>query len=374
MLYIHIPYCHHKCTYCAFFSVARGRNVDEYIDAVCKELNERSTNNPVRTVYFGGGTPTVLSVNQLDRAVGVIRDNFDLSQLEEATIEANPENLVPEYLEGLAKMNFFNRISVGIQSFSDNELKMLNRAHTSTQAFNAVRNIADAGFDNVSIDLMMGLPHPYSVGIQHSLNRLDELLHLGVIKHLSCYELTVEPGTMLERQLKMKRLQICEDDELAFQYDCLMKWCGENGFEQYEVSNFCKPGFHSRHNSRYWNRTPYIGIGAAAHSFDGCCRRWNKADIEGYIRGADNGSIPYEKELLTPADAFNEYIMTALRTVRGIDKTMLASLVSASCLSDFQLKIKKFISMRLVTESDTHYAPTPKGLLQADGIAASLFL
>ncbi len=374
MLYLHVPYCHHKCTYCAFYSVARGRNVDDYVDAVCNELKERRTDKPIQTVYFGGGTPTVLSVSQLERIVGTIRDNFDLSLMEEATIEANPENLVPDYLEGLAKMDFFNRISVGIQSFSDNELKMLDRVHTSRQAFEAIRNIADAGFNNVSVDLMMGLPHPHGVGLQYSLDCLDELMPLGVIKHLSCYELTVEPGTMLERQLKMKRLQICEDDELAFQYDCLMKWCGENGFEQYEVSNFCKPGFYSRHNSRYWDRTPYIGVGAAAHSFDGSRRRWNKADIEGYISGARKGSIPYGEETLTPANAFNEYIMTALRTVRGIDKSMLSSLASASSLSDFQLNINKFVEIGLLTESETHYIPTHQGLLQADGIAASLFL
>lgn len=374
MLYVHIPYCHHKCTYCAFYSVARPKDTDSYVDALCLELKARKTDTPLRTVYFGGGTPTMLTLEQLHRIVDTIRDGYNLSLLEEATIEANPENLVPEYLEGLANLHFFNRISIGIQSFSDDELKMLNRVHTSQQAYSAILNVAAAGFDNVSVDLIMGLPHPYGVGLQYSLDHLDEFLPLGVIKHLSCYELTVEPGTMLERQLKTGRLQLCYDEDLASQYDMLLSWCQNNGFEQYEVSNFGKPGYHSRHNSRYWNRTPYIGVGAGAHSFDGSNRRWNLPDISRYIIGAGAGNIPFEEEKLTSADAFNEYIMTALRTVNGVDKNVLASLVSTAELEGIKPKIDRLVKIGLIAETETHFQPTSSGLLQADGIAASLFL
>ena len=374
MLYIHIPYCHHKCTYCAFYSVARGRNVEEYVEALCVELALRRTDRPLRTVYFGGGTPTVLTIRQLERIVDTIRANYDLSQLEEATIEANPENLTPQYLEGLASMRFFNRLSIGIQSFDDGELKMLNRVHDSRQACDAIRNAAAAGFDNLSVDLMMGLPRPHSVGLQHSLECLSSLLPLGAVKHLSCYELTVEQGTMLDRQLKTGRLSMPEDDEVTEQYAALQEWCRANGFEQYEVSNFCRPGWHSRHNSRYWNRTPYTGIGAAAHSFDGRCRRWNVADIARYIDGANAGEIPFEEETLTQADACNEYIMTALRTARGIDKQMLASLAPQGSEAALSKGLARFVGAGLLLESDTHYTPSPEGLLQADGIAASLFV
>ena len=369
MLYIHIPYCHHKCTYCGFYSVAGHRNVDAYVDALCTELKMRATGKMLKTIYFGGGTPSLLSVAQLELIIDVIRSSYDISSVEEVTIEANPENLVPEYLDGLASLHFFNRISIGIQSFDDGELKMLNRVHSSRQAFDAVRNAAAAGFDNVSVDLIMGLPYPQCVGLQHSLDCLETLLPLGVVKHLSSYELTVEPGSILEKQLEIGRVYLPEDEEIASQYEELLVWCRKNGFEQYEVSNFCRRGWHSRHNSRYWNRTPYIGVGAAAHSFDGARRRWNVPDIERYIAGASGGEIPFEEECLTDDDAYNEYIMTSLRTVNGIDK----SLVSKSRRDYLSKKIQPFVNKGFIVETNTHFRPSSQGLLQADGIAVSLF-
>ncbi len=343
--------------------------MDAYIEALCMELSQRADGKSLKTIYFGGGTPSLLSLGQLGRIVDVIRTSFDTSCVEEATIEANPENLTADYLKGLAELHFFNRISIGIQSFDDKELKMLNRVHGGRQAVEAVRNVAAAGFNNLSVDLMMGLPRPYSVGLQYSLDALKALLPLGVVKHLSCYELTVEQGTILEKQLDMGRLQMPEDEELASQYEMLARWCRKHDFEQYEVSNFSLPGWHSRHNSRYWNRTPYIGVGAAAHSFDGTKRRWNAPDIKQYIEGAKTGKVPFEEETLTADDAYNEYVMTSLRTTEGIAKTLVAD----DRLDYLHNKIQPFVSKNLIVETETHYRPTAEGIMRADGIAASLF-
>lgn len=370
MLYIHIPYCHHKCTYCGFYSVAGSRDREAYVEAVCRELSMRRTTKPLRTVYFGGGTPSLLSLQQLERIVDAIRAYFDTSKLEEVTIEANPENLTAPYLEGLAGLHFFDRLSIGIQSFSDNELRMLNRVHTAKQAMEAVHNAAVAGFDNISVDLIMGLPGQTEWGWQANLDTLASLSDVAAVKHLSCYELTVEEGSILERQLAMGRLKMPDETVVEREYGLLYAWCETNGFEQYEVSNFCRPGFRSRHNSRYWNRTPYIGIGASAHSFDGTIRRWNIADAVRYTSGAATGDIPFESEVLSERDAYNEYVMTALRTVEGIEKKM----VPEPWRERLALAAKPYIANGLLTEDEECYKPTRSGLLHADGIAAAMFV
>lgn len=325
----------------------------------------------MHTIYFGGGTPSLLTPVQLARIIDVIRSNYNLSEIKEVTIEANPENLTPKYLFELAGLNFFNRISIGVQSFSDKMLRMLNRVHSSEQAFLAVKDAAEAGFDNISVDLMMGLPGQHYADIEHSLDSIESLN--GLVKHLSFYEYTVEPRTILEQQLKMKRCFMPDEDELASQYDLMIRWCKDHGFEQYEVSNFCRSGYRSLHNSRYWNLTPYIGIGAAAHSYDGISRRWNVADVTRYVEGAKEGMIPFEKELLSHEDSFNEYMMVALRTKDGVSKKMLSERF-CDYEEYFERAIKPFQKAELIEETPDSYRPTPKGLLHADGIAQKLFL
>lgn len=370
MLYVHIPYCHHKCTYCGFYSVAGHRDPEPYVDALCEELRARRADNPLKTIYFGGGTPTVLQLPQLAKLVCAIKENYDLSQLEETTIEANPENLTAEYLDGILELQFFNRLSIGIQSFDDKELRLLNRVHSSQQACEAVINAAQAGFDNISVDLIIGLPGQSADAWRRNLDALSELLSVNAVQHLSCYELTLEAGTILERQIEQGRVAMADDDTLAAQYDLLLRWCAANGFEQYEVSNFCRSGYYSRHNSRYWDRTPYIGVGAGAHSFDGESRRWNLPDIESYIEGAKVGNIPYEKEMLTDDDAYNEYVMTALRTAKGIDKSMVAEKYRPI----LSKRIQPFVAKGFIEETPISYRPTAAGLIRADGIAVSLFV
>lgn len=368
MLYLHIPYCHRKCTYCAFYSSVTSGNKQAYVDALCKELVSRRSElpHPLRTVYWGGGTPTILTLAQISQIVGTIRSHYHTSQVEEVTIEANPEDLTPEFLNGLRDLHFFNRISIGIQSFCDSDLKMLNRRHNAQQALDAVHNAKAAGFDNISVDLIYGLPQQTLPQWLDNLHQLEQL----PITHLSAYSLTVEEGTMLHLQIAQGRISPTNDDEAVAQYDALLLWAKSHDFEQYEISNFCRSGCRSKHNSRYWVRTPYLGVGAAAHSFDGNSRRWNVADAEAYIANVTNGHTYHESETLTPRDAYNEYIMTSLRTIDGIDKSQ----IPANFRSHFLNTIQPFLADRLLEETETHFKPTPDGLLYADGVAAELFL
>ncbi len=368
VLYIHIPYCSRKCSYCGFYSLAGKHDRDDYVDALCFELKQRAVVKPLKTIYFGGGTPSLLSLGQMERIVSTIREHYDLSQLQEVTIEANPENLGNDYLASLGSMDFFNRISIGVQSFDDNDLRAINRIHSSRQAFEAINNAASSGFDNISVDLIMGLPGQSCDSWRDNLAAISQMG--DKIKHLSCYELTVEENSILKRQIEMGRVTLPDNDVVASMYDILQEWCVDNNFEQYEVSNYCRPGYHSRHNSRYWDGTPYIGCGAAAHSFDSDHRRWNAADVKAYISGCMNGEVPYEEELLTIRDHVNEYVMTSLRTVEGMAKAKIPS----EYANVIGKKIQPFVNEGLIVDTNEAYKPTKEGLLHADGIAASLFV
>lgn len=368
MLYVHIPYCHRKCTYCAFYSAVTAADKQGYVEALCRELEGRRSEmtHPLRTVYFGGGTPTLLSSAQLGQIVEVIRRNYNVSKLEEATIEANPEDLTAEFLQELSGLDFFNRVSIGVQSFRDEDLRILNRRHTAKQSREAVERVLQAGIGNISIDLIYGLPRQDLEGWRANLAIVDEL----PVMHLSAYALTVEPGTMLARQIGEGRVAPADEEVVMGQYQELRAWAAAAGFEQYEVSNFARSGFRSRHNSRYWDRTPYLGAGAAAHSFDGLCRRWNVADVKQYIEGSGLGMVPCEQERLSPEDGYNEFLMTALRTVEGIEKSQVPQAFSNRLEHD----VRRYVVAGLIEDTATHYRPTAEGLLHADGIASELFI
>ena len=370
MIYIHIPFCHRKCTYCAFYSKAVSAPGDllvNYVSALCRELEMRRHQmaGPVRTVYFGGGTPSILSVEQLARVVETLRKCYNLTALEECTLEANPEDLTPEYLDALRELELVNRVSIGIQSLHDDELRLLNRRHTAAQALAAVWNAREAGFGNLSVDLIYGLPGQTMEAWQDNLRLVGEL----PMTHHSAYALTVEPGTMLERQIGQGRVPPVDEAMAVEHYRALLAWTAEKGLEQYEISNFANPGYRSRHNSRYWDRTPYLGVGASAHSFDGEYRRWNVADVAQYCGLLETGHVPHDEEQLTLRDAHNEYLMTALRTTEGIKK----SLVPLPFARRLSAKLQKFLVAGLLEETVTHYRPTAEGLLHADGMAAELF-
>lgn len=354
-----------------------GGDRDTYIEALCREIRARhlffgSENWRPRTLYLGGGTPSLLTFGQLQRLSDTLRTWFDLSGLEEATLECNPEDLTEIYLEQLQSLQLFDRISIGTQSFNDSQLRKMNRRHTSQQARNAIRNADKAGFRKISIDLIYGLPNQSTTDWEHELYEVEKLNETlsRPIGHLSCYALTLESGTILERQVGNGQVTLADDDQQVKHYEALRKWSLTAGYSQYEISNFALPGQQSRHNSRYWNRVPYLGLGAAAHSFDGHCRRWNIANVARYTASAIAGPVEYEEEELTVRDAFNEYVMTALRTTAGIDCRQVPTPMAAY-LKD---AIRPFITQGWITQTATHYKPTPSGLLMADRMAAELFI
>ena len=372
MIYVHVPFCHRKCTYCAFFSKPESAkwNVVSYVDALLEEMERRKDEqpHPIRTVYFGGGTPSLLPVGQLARIVAGLRRCFDLSHVEEVTLEANPEDLSPQYLADLANLHFFNRLSIGVQSLDDQMLRLIGRRHTALQALDAVENAHRASFLNISLDLIYGLPHIFQLS---TFNFQLSTFNFQLVSHLSAYALTVEPGTALARQVEQGRVSLPGDDEVVRQYHTLRQRFEAAGFRQYEVSNYARPGFESRHNSRYWDRTPYLGLGPGAHSFDGRRRRWNNPD----------GTVG--EETLTHADAFNELLMTSLRTVRGLDLSLVPEQHKEKLHRQMQpyidcgwIKLSTSPSQlsTLNSQLSTFYRPTPDGLLHADGIAAALFI
>ena len=321
--------------------------------------------HPIKTVYFGGGTPSILPMEQLQRIVDGLHRCFDLSQMEEMTIEANPEDLAPEYLQALVTIGF-NRISIGVQSMDDKMLRMLNRRHTAAQALEAVENAHKAGFSNISVDFIYGLPEGHEtsdVRCETAEALTSKLSHLiSHVTHISAYSLTVEPGTALAVQVEQGRVVLPGDDEVVRQYHALHDILKTEGFSQYEVSNYARPGFESKHNCRYWDRTPYLGLGPGAHSFDGVCRKWNNPD----------GTVG--EETLTDADAYNEMLMTSLRTTDGIAVEMLPEKYKER----LHRMMQPFIDCGWIVYDQSHvsphYCPTTEGLLHADGMAAELFV
>lgn len=376
MLYIHIPFCHRKCSYCAFYSKVTQDDKQHYVDALCREIRLRSKadsavkyGSKLHTVYFGGGTPSMLVVGQLGQIVETIRQCYDLSELEEATLECNPEDITGDFLHQLCRLDFFNRLSLGVQTLNDEALQMLNRRHSSQQALNAIQYIADAGIPHLSVDLIYGLPGQSVEMWTEDLERLGNFKYFESVDHLSAYALTIESGTMLEYQIAKGLVLPPSDDLQIKQYETLLKKARSMGFLQYEISNFERNNGHSRHNSRYWQRIPYMGIGASAHSFDGCSRRWNVSDIQQYIAGVENNGSYYDFETLSDRDAFNEYVMTSLRTSRGIEKKMIDDVF----MTHLNNRIGKFIVKGWLVETEKGFVPTPKGLLMADGMAVELF-
>lgn len=316
-LYIHIPFCRRKCAYCDFYSRAFGDHGDEYVTALLAEMDESRrflTSKPegrprLTTVYFGGGTPSLLSAAQLARIFEHITQSFTLLPEAEITLEANPDDLKEDYLEALGSLPV-NRLSIGIQSFIDSELAFIGRRHTAQQAIDAVRRCKEHGYDNLSIDLMMALPGQTLESFDQSLS---QALDLGV-QHISAYLLSLEPGVPLHRSLRQGRWQEAGEELSTAMYRRLHERLTAAGYEHYEVSNFARPGFRSRHNSAYWQGRPYLGLGPSAHSFDGHGRRWNVPDLAAYLRH----DFQREYDNPNPEERYNELVMTRLRCLEGI--------------------------------------------------------
>jgi oxygen-independent coproporphyrinogen-3 oxidase len=316
-IYIHIPFCKKLCFYCDFYHVISVDDYSAFIEALLKETSLRRDyleNETVSTIYIGGGTPSVFSVKDLETILNHINKIFRVSEDCEITFEMNPDDVQPVYLDGLRRCKV-NRISLGIQSWRDSDLKMLNRRHDSEGAVRALRNTLDAGFENVTIDLIYGIP---GMTLKDWESNLDFSFSFN-IKHLSAYHLTIEPGTVFGKMLEKGLISEIDENDSTAQFNTLTEKAENAGFIQYEISNFGKPGYFSAHNSNYWKQVSYLGLGPSAHSFNGYSRQWNLRDLKGYIKSVNTGKTFFESEELDIKKRFNEYIMTSLRTMWGID-------------------------------------------------------
>ncbi len=443
-IYLHIPFCKQKCNYCNFFSLATTKFRDAFFQALLKEI-ELARNylrdEPIETIYFGGGTPSLLPVSRLEEIIKKIRDagygiknpGSPISNREsriadpgspEITLEMNPDDVTPEYVEALSQRSI-KRVSLGVQSFFDEDLKYLSRSHDAKQAIRAVEMIRDTGsairdtgsgiwdrgsqIDSLSVDLIYGIP---TLTNEHWKENLQRVIDLG-IPHISAYALTVEPKTPLAWQIAQGTGQRANseghreqnrgsriadrgsrityhgsciahrasrirhpvsDDQAAEQFEILMDMMEVQGYIQYEISNFCLPGYESQHNSNYWKGTPYLGLGPSAHSYNGTSRRWNISNLTSYIRDLASGILPFEEEVLTPVQRYNEYVMTSLRTIKGTDLLEIDRRFGPALKTNFSHQAIRHLASGHLSEQSGIFTLTKKGKFLSDGIAADLFV
>ena len=345
----------------------RQEEAARYVNALCTELcNRRDYLNgaPIKTIYFGGGTPSRLTSRQISRIIETIRVEYGLDNLEELTVECNPDDIATEYVTAL-RASGVNRISMGVQTFNDDLLRFLGRRHTAQQAIDAVRTCRKAGIDNISIDLMYGLPGQTSQIQQHDLETATSLN----VQHISSYCLSYEEGSPLEKMRNEGRITTSDDDTCAQMYDRLCSHLQKAGFNHYEISNFCLPGYHSRHNSSYWDSTPYLGVGAGAHSYNGRSRQWNPNDIDAHMTGIEQGKPAFEVETLSATDQYNERIMLSLRTAQGLNLSLLTPKDRLTVLHSADALIKEGL---LLLDKDTLRIPEQKMFI-SDSIISTLF-
>ena len=378
-IYIHIPFCVKKCSYCNFFSSTNLSQKDSYLQALCKEMELRADylgENPVHTLYFGGGTPSILTPQELESLISHAEKIFGFHSDIEITLEANPNNLNEEYFKQLADTSV-NRLSIGIQSFFDENLQILGRIHTARQAENCIELANKYNFSNLSIDLMYGYPQLTTEQWQASLQKVKD------IPHLSCYSLSLESNSVLYKQVQNGLLQLPDEEQIIEQYSLLSIFAKNNQFIHYETSNFCKSGCFSKHNTAYWQDKAYIGLGCAAHSFNRESRQWNFSDIDNYIQQITSihteddwiqkaENVLFEQEELTQSMRVNEYVMTSLRTIWGCDLQYVENHFSKQHRAELEQKLT-FISSVYYFIKDEKVILTEEGSLFADAIASELF-
>jgi oxygen-independent coproporphyrinogen-3 oxidase len=383
--YIHIPFCKHACFYCNFHFSTSAKSTKEMTAALVKEIELRrkmagsdeqkhfSVITPeeekIETIYFGGGTPSLISSEEISQIISTIKKNYQISSNAEVTLEANPDDINAQTINNW-KSAGINRLSIGIQSFIERDLKWMNRAHNAEQALRSIELARQAGFNNFSIDLIFGTP---GLSDEEWKKNIQTVIGLQV-PHISSYALTVEPKTALQKMIELKKKENINDEVQARQFMILMQMLKDAGYEHYEISNFAKPGFRSRHNSSYWQGEKYIGIGPSAHSFDGEARSWNIANNHAYMKSIAENKIPSELEILTRSQKLNEYIMTSLRTTEGMGLDLIASKFSNAERS----RIEQLLEQKVEKENFICYGNkiilTGKGKLFADRIAVELFL
>ena len=386
-VYIHSPFCRQKCGYCNFYSVTDIEKKSQYIDALISEIILRcpvktghAPSLPIETVYFGGGTPSLLDVSDIVKIFETLQNHFLFSETMEITFEGNPETLTKNYLENLRKHTPINRLSIGVQSFFEKDLQYLNRKHSPKQALESIENAQKLGFERLSIDLIYGIPTSTDEMWKENLKTFFSL----DISHLSAYALTIEPDTLLHEQIhgrdvarSLSGVEVCNVSTIIEKkneqhYLILREQLKHHNFEAYEISNFCKNKHYSKHNSNYWNRSEYYGFGASAHSFSNNCRSWNVADVNAYISAINEKKLPCETEILTKEMQYNEYVMTAIRTQWGISQKTIQTNFS-EFFQHFQDAVAQLPTDWIVSENET-IITTEKGALFADLIAEKLFI
>ncbi|WP_018108325.1 radical SAM family heme chaperone HemW [Bacteroides propionicifaciens] len=369
-IYIHIPFCKTRCSYCDFYSTTESSLSTPYIDAVCQELILRKDyldSEPIRTIYLGGGTPSQLTYNELKQLFDTIAQHYDIAGATEITMEANPDDLSLDYLEALKSLPI-NRLSIGIQTFQPSMLKKLNRRHTSEQAIRAVLDAKRCGFDNISIDLMYGLPDETMENWRRDIQQAIDL----DIQHISAYHLIYEKGTVMHKKLTQGFIQEVDEDFSLQSFTNLINILTENGFIHYEISNFAKPGKIAQHNTSYWTGDKYLGCGPSAHSYNGLNRCYNESSLRKYINSINKNKYSNEVEYLDISTQYNDYIITSLRTMRGLSLDMLQKRYGMTYY-DYALNMaKKHLKDGNLELVDNNLKLTKSGIFISDGIMSDL--
>ena len=370
-IYIHIPFCKQKCHYCDFHFSTSFRTKEDLLNALVKEIKLQQNfleGETINTIYLGGGTPSILKQEELMQLFDVLYQNFTIATDAEITLEANPDDLNAKKLKEL-KQTPVNRFSIGVQSFQDADLQFMNRAHSTEEAHSSIKRVQDTGWENITIDLIYGTPTLSDKDWQNNMQTAIDL----AVPHISAYSLTVEENTALHHFIEYKKCAPVEEEKSARQFIQLMDTLPKAGFTQYEISNFAQEGFYSQHNSNYWKGEKYLGIGPSAHSFNGTDRQWNITNNVRYIQQIAQGTIPAEKEQLTEKQRYNDYILTTLRTIWGINLNFVKSRFS----NDFEYfllnSVQKWINSGHILKNEENLTLNQKGKLMADHIAADLF-
>lgn len=369
-IYIHIPFCKQACFYCDFHFSTSLKKKEDMLNAIKSELLMRKGEilDVVHTVYFGGGTPSLLTIEEIQEILTLVKENYSLSEFAEITLEANPDDLDTEKVLEFADSPV-NRLSIGVQSFFDEDLKFMNRAHNEIQARESLA-LASRHFKNISIDLIYGVPY---LSEHRWMDNLKQTFDLGVV-HISSYALTVEPKTAMDHFIKSGKYPPLDESLAKSHFEILQKETSDRNYIQYEISNFGLEGYFSKHNSSYWKGAAYLGVGPSAHSFNGAQRSWNLTNNTKYISSIQKEVLPSEKEILSTEDRINEAIMTGLRTIWGVSLKMIERTHGEFYRLEILRQAQKHLDLKTVKMKNDHLYLTPKGHFLADGIAADLFL
>ena len=370
-IYLHIPFCKQACNYCDFHFSTSLKMKASFVDALLTEIELRKSvfdQQTINSIYFGGGTPSLLSEEDLTRIFETLFTSFRVSPLAEITLEANPDDLSPEKIKVL-KNTPINRLSIGVQSFRDEDLRFMKRAHNAKEALSSIKSCKQAGFTNLTIDLIYGTPGMDTSAWLENLNIAFDL----DIPHISSYALTVEPNTELHHQVLHQKVSNVDENQSAAQFELLTSQMKRNGYEQYEISSFCKPGAYSKHNSSYWKKDMYLGLGPSAHSFYDNKRLWNVSNNTKYVKSLAQNLLPLQEEVLSLEDRYNEYVMTSLRTKWGCSIAEIETNFSSELAAYFRNEIELYVSTENVLVKKEVYYLSEKGKLLADKIASDLF-